>query len=311
MSLKPFRFGLSFAGAPTRRQLTELVTKAEDNGFSVICTADHLTDRHATLPSLAVAASISNLRVSPMVIANDYRHPVTLAREAATIDILSDGRFELGIGTGWIKPQYDSIGLSYDSPKTRVDRLTEAIDVIKSCWSGQPVSYSGEHYTVNAATCPEPVQKPRPPMLIVGTGRRMLGLAGMQAEIVGISPLANKASGFEHFAPAMATSGDRIEDQLHWIRTAAGDRFDELELSVFAHHLESTDEPEKRAAGLAEEWGATPEQILASPHIFLGPTERIRDLLLERRERFGISYVVFSSLNLDEVIPIVSELAGV
>jgi probable F420-dependent oxidoreductase len=245
-----------------------------------------------------------------MVIANDYRHPVTLAREAATIDVLSDGRFELGIGTGWIKPQYDSIGLAYDDPKTRVDRFEEAIDVIKGCWSGQPFTYTGGHYQLEDATCPTPTQKPRPPILIAGAGPRMLRLAGREADIVGISPLGRKASGFEHFAPAMATSGDRIEDQIGWIRQGAGTRFEEIELSVFAHHLEITDDVTRTASDLAEEWGATQAQVLSSPHTFLGSWDRITESLIERRERYGLSYVVFSSLDIDDVIPAVSRLVG-
>lgn len=163
------------------------------------------------MPVLSTAAEISSMRVSPMVIANDYRHPVILARDAATLDILSEGRLELGIGTGWIEDQYLSAGIPYDDPKTRVDCFEESIAAIKGCWSGEPFTFSGDHYRIAEVECPRPAQMPHPPLLIAGSGRRMLGIAGREADIVGISPLTGVVSGFEHFGPAMATS--RREDR--------------------------------------------------------------------------------------------------
>lgn len=139
MGSRPFRFGISFGGTPSRTELAESVKRAEDAGFSVVSSADHLADRLAVLPLLTVVTQISSMRVSLMVIANDYKHPAVLAREAATIDVLSEGRFELGIGTGWIKDQYDAAGIRYDDARTRVDRFEEAIQVIQGCWSGGQV----------------------------------------------------------------------------------------------------------------------------------------------------------------------------
>lgn len=310
MTNREFRFGISFAGAPSRTGLVEEIRKAEDSGFEVVCTADHISSRLAVMPLLSAAAEISSMRVSPMVIANDYRHPVVVARDGATLDILSEGRFELGIGTGWIKEQYDAAGLAYDDPKTRVDRFEEAIEVIKGCWQGEPFSFEGSHYHVSNVTSPTPVQKPHPPLLIAGAGRRMLTIAGREADIVGISPLGNAASGFEHFGPAMATSGDRIEDQVSWIRAGAGARFEDLELSAMAHYLESTTDVKATAERLAANWGSTTEQVLGSPHVFLGSTDRISEQLQEQRDRLGISYVVFGSASLETVRPVVAQLAG-
>lgn len=250
------------------------------------------------------------MRVSPMVLANDYRHPVIVARDSATLDILSEGRFELGIGTGWIKAHYDSAGISYDPPKTRVDRFEEAIAVIKGCWSGEPFTFTGSHYRTEAITCPRPHQQPGPPLLIAGAGRRMLRLAGREANIVDISPLGRVAVGFEHFHTALATAGTRIADQIGWIREGAGNRFDELEISVMAHHVEITDDVNALATELANSWGSTPDEVLKSPHIFIGSVTRIVELLIERRERYGVSYVVFSSTDLEAVEPIVGHLAG-
>ena len=185
-----------------------------------------------------------------------------------------------------------------------------AIAVIKRCWTGEPFTFEGAQYQVTEVTCTLPVQKPHPPVLIAGAGRRMLGIAGREADVVGISPLGNRASGFEHFGPSMAVSGERIEDQLSWIREGAGARFADIEISVMAHHPEVTDDVVSTAERLASEWGATPDQVLTSPQVFLGSTGQIRDRFLSQRERFGISYVVFASAHLYAVQPVVAELAG-
>ncbi|MFN2486321.1 MAG: TIGR03621 family F420-dependent LLM class oxidoreductase [Acidimicrobiia bacterium] len=265
--------------------------------------------RLSVLPLLSVAAEVSSLRVSPMVLANDYRHPVAVARDAATLDILSEGRFELGIGTGWIEQQYDSAGLTYNDPKTRVARFKEAIAVIKGCWGGEPFTFSGDHYHLDSVTSPTPYQRPHPPLLIAGSGRSMLTFAGTAVDIIGISPLRPVASSFDHFGPSLATSGQRIGQQLEWIKEGAGARFDEIELSVMAHHLEITDDPEGRATDLAAAWGSTVADVLGSPHVFLGSVGRSIETLEERRENFGISYVVFLGADLELVEPIVSHLA--
>jgi probable F420-dependent oxidoreductase len=290
--------------------LATAIRRAEAAGFEVVSSADHISSRLAVMPLLSAAAEMSSMRISPMVLANDYRHPVIVARDSATLDVLSEGRFELGIGTGWIKEQYDSAGIPYDDAKTRVDRFEESITVIKGCWSGKPFTFTGDHYRVSAVHCPSPVQRPHPPLLIAGSGRRMLRIAGREADIVGISPLRRTNSGFEHFGPAMATSGDRIEEQLTWVEDSAGGRFTELELSVMAHNVDISDDHFAVAARRAEEWGATPEQVLDSPHVLIGSAGRIIDTLQERRERHGISYVVFLGGDLEEVEPIVAHLAG-
>lgn len=309
-SIRPFRFGLSVGGSTGRDEFVAAVRRAEASGFDVISSADHISGRLAVLPMLAAAAEISTLRVSPMVMANDYRHPVILARETATIDVLSDGRFELGIGTGWIEKQYTAAGIRYDPPGVRVDRFAEAITVIKGCWSGEPFTFAGEHYKVDQVTCPRPTQRPHPPLLIAGAGRRMLRLAGQEADIVSIAPLTKGITGFDEFDAAVATSADRINAQLTWIRETADERFDDIELSVMAHHVEVTPDLDETAARLASETNTTPTQVLDSPHMLIGPAERITETLIYNRERYGISYVVFLGNDLKAVGPIVGHLAG-
>ncbi len=310
MSIRPFRFGLSVGGTSGRDDFVATVKSAEASGFDVITSADHIGRRLAVLPMLAVAAEISSLRISPMVMANDYRHPVLLAKDAATIDVLSDGRFELGIGTGWIEEQYNAAGIRYDPPRTRVDRFEEAIAVIKGCWSGQPFSFNGEHYQLDQVTCPRPIQRPHPPLLIAGAGRRMLRLAGQKADTVGIAPLTKGMAGFDEFGTAVATSGDRIDAQLEWISETAGERFDEIELSVMAHHVEVTADIDEAVARLAAETHTTQPQVRGSPHLLIGPVEGLVETLLDHRERYGISYIVFLGDDLEAIRPVVEQLAG-
>lgn len=307
---RPFRFGISFGGAPTRAELVASLQRAEAAGFTVVATADHISDRHAVIPFLATAAQLSPLRVSPFVLANDYRHPVVVARDAATVDILSDGRLELGIGTGWILDQYDAGGFVRSDPATTVDRFEEAIAVVKGCWSGQPFTMEGRHYRVERVTCPRPVQQPRPPLLIAGSRRRLLGIAGREADIVSISPLRRGDATLEDLGSAMGTSGERIEQQVEWVRAGAGERFAAIELNVMAHHVDVTADLDGAVRGLAAAVGSTPESVLASPHVLVGAWERIVETLLERRQRLGISYVMFRSVDLDQVEPIVTRLAG-
>jgi probable F420-dependent oxidoreductase len=255
-----------------------------------------------------VIAEMSSLRVSPMVLANDYRHPVVTARDTATIDILSEGRFELGIGTGWIKDQYDAVGLAYDSARVRVDRLEEAVAVIKGVWSGEPFTFEGHHYQVDRIRGPKPIQEPHPPILIGGSGRRMMALAGREADIVGVSPLRPSLVDASESGPSMATSGGRIKTQLDWIREASGPRFHDLELSVTISHLRVTKDADAELSRLASQWGTTPNDIAQSPHMLVGSRDQIRGIIEERRENLGVSYLIFSSLVLDHVGPIVAGL---
>ncbi|MEN8114751.1 MAG: TIGR03621 family F420-dependent LLM class oxidoreductase [Actinomycetota bacterium] len=312
MTERGFRFGLDIGENVGRDEFVALVRRAEASGFSVVTGPDHVGSRlAAVLPMLMAAAEVSpSIRVSPMVLANDFRHPVVLAKDAATIDILSEGRFELGIGTGWIKHQYEAAGVTYESARTRVDRFEEAIAVIKGCWSGEPFSFTGDHYQVKGVTCPRPIQQPRPPILIAGAGPRMLKIAGREADIVSIAPLTPGSSTFERFGSDLATSGDRVAAQVDWIRQEARPRFDDIELSVFAHHVTVTDDADQNVQEFAAQTQTTPDEVAQSPHVLIGSTPALVETLLDRRERYGLSYVVFGSDDLNAVEPIVSQLAG-
>jgi probable F420-dependent oxidoreductase len=312
VTLREFRFGLDVGDNFERDEFARLVRRADSAGFSVVTGPDHVGSRlAAVLPMLTVAAELSpRLRISPMVLANDFRHPVVLAKDTATMDILSEGRFELAIGTGWIKHQYEAAGVRYDPPGVRVDRFEEAISVIKGCWSGEPFSFAGDHYQVTEVTCPRPLQRPHPPILIAGGGPRMLKIAGREADIVSIAPLTPGSSTFDRFGHDLANSGDRVAAQIDWIRQGAGARFDSIELSVFAHHAAVTEDIERAQQEFAAQTNTTPDEIANSPHVLIGPASAIIETLLDRRERYGISYIVFDSADLDAVEPVVAQLAG-
>lgn len=312
MTLRTFRFGLDVGDNFGRDEFVRLVQRADASGFSVVTGPDHVGSRlAAVLPMLAVAAEVSSrLRISPMVLANDFRHPVVLAKDTATMDILSEGRFELAIGTGWIRDQYEAAGVQYDPPGIRVDRFEEAISVIKGCWSGEPFSFEGDHYHVTDVTCPRPTQRPHPPILVAGGGPRMLKIAGREADIVSITPLTPGSSTFDTAGHDLASSGDRIARQIDWIRQGAGPRFDSVELSVFAHHVDATEDVSRAREELAAQTGTTPERTADSPHVLIGPPSAMVEALIERRERYGISYVIFDSADLDAVEPVVAQLAG-
>lgn len=310
MPARPFRFALTIGDSRDRSSFVDTIRRAEDVGFDVLAGVDHIGPPLGIVPMLAAAAEISRLRISSMVVANDYRHPVLLARDAATIDVLSEGRFELGIGTGWIESQYASAGIPYDRPRLRVDRLEEAIAVIKGCWGDQHFKFNGKHYQVDLIeSLPTPYQQPHPPLLIAGAGPRMLRLAGKEADVVGIT-LTHGHTGFDTLAPAMATSGDRIADQLSWVREGAGDRFPAIELSAMVHHLVTASNVDDLALSIADSSGATKGQVLDSPHLLLGPPARMIETLIARRERLGLSYVVFRGVHLEDVAPVVAQLAG-
>jgi probable F420-dependent oxidoreductase len=251
------------------------------------------------------------LRIGSLVFDNDYRHPVLLAQEAATLDLLSGGRFELGIGAGWLRDEYERAGMPFDAPGTRVRRLEEALQVIKGLFSGEPFTFTGEQYQIAGLQAfPLPAQRPHPPILIGAGSKRMLELAGREADIVNILPKA---------LPAGAISEDPTErlaatiaQKIDLIRQAAGERFTNIELSLFAT-MRLTDEPQRAAESLIDErgWqGASLDDVMAMPAVFLGSVERIVELMQERRERYGVTYYIVSDEEMETIAPVVQRVAG-
>ncbi|MFV0257868.1 MAG: TIGR03621 family F420-dependent LLM class oxidoreductase [Acidimicrobiales bacterium] len=308
--LRPFRFGVQARGAADRAGWVETARAAEDLGYSILTMPDHLDDQFSPVPALATVAAVTDrLRIGFLVLGNDYRHPVFLAKEAATLDLLSDGRLELGLGAGWMRADYDQAGLAYDPPGIRIDRLTEAVAVLEACFSGAAADHHGRYYQVDGlVSTPAPVQRPRPPLLIGGGGPRMLRTAGRLADIVGVNP--DLRAGAITAAMAADVTAERVAEKVSWVRDGAGDRFPDIELQVRPFVVEVTDRRQETATQLAGAFGLTAEQGLASPLALVGSPGQMADDLRRRREEFGFSYVVVAADVLEDFAPVVAELSG-
>jgi probable F420-dependent oxidoreductase len=258
---------------------------------------------------MAVADATTTLRVGSLVFANDYRHPVVLAKEAATIDVLSGGRLEFGLGAGWMAEDYASAGIPMDRPGRRIERLEEAIRIITSLWSDGPTTFHGEHYRVTDLDgLPKPTQRPRPPLVIGGGGPKVLALAGRHADIIGLNP-ALHAGVIDERAGSSATAA-ATADKIALVRDAAGERFPDIELQTRIHLAIVTDDRWSMFEAFASGFGITPDEARHSPHALCGTVDQIADDLVERRERFGISTIGLSASSLDDLRPVIDRLAG-
>jgi len=264
----------------------------------------------APVPALMLAATATTtLRIGTLVFDNDYKHPIVLAKECATLDLLSDGRLEIGIGAGWLRTDYEQAGMPYDPPGVRVARCEEAIAVLKGHFGDGPFSFEGEHYTITGHDgTPKPVQKPHPPLLIGGGARRMLTIAGREADIVGINPSMR--------AGAITAEGvrdivaDNVDQKIGWVREGAGARFDRIELQCRAFIAQITDDAVGLANMMAPGFGLTAAEALAMPIALAGSVQQCIETLQARRERWGFSYVVFGPEHVEPFAPVVAALAG-
>jgi probable F420-dependent oxidoreductase len=317
MGRRRFRFGVVGESIRDRERLLDEARRAEALGYSTLLLRDHFVrepfgDQLAPMVALtAAAAATTTLRVGTLVLDNDYRHPALLAKEAATLDVLSGGRFELGIGAGWLREEYEQAGIPFDPPGVRVDRLEESIQVIKRLLSGGAATkFDGSHYRLDGLeSFPAPAQRPRPPILIGAGSKRMLGLAGREADVVNILPKALPDGTISE--ELSERSPETIARKIGWVREAAGDRFGEVELSAFATVVIEADAASAAERLAAERgWDGQGARLLEMPSMLLGPVERIADLLQERRERFGLSYYVLSDELMETAAPVVERLAG-
>lgn len=309
----PFRFGVqTLRSFESRRQFVDLVRKVEDLGYWNLTVPDHFHDYLApTVALMAAADATTSLRLGAMVWCNDYRHPAVLAKEAATLDLLSEGRLEIGIGAGWMRDDYDQSGLTYDPPGTRVDRFVEAIEIFEGLLTGERFSFGGAHYRItDLANVPRTVQRPRPPFFIGGGGPRMLRIAGRHADVVGLNPNLRSGVLDPRIAPDLTAA--RFAEKVHWVREGAGDRFDALELHVFCLHLEFTgaEGGALPTSGLAGRLGLTSEQAMDSPIALVGTPKQMAETLVARRERLGISRITVGSDHVEAFAPVVARLAG-
>ncbi len=298
MSQRPFRFGVVAASARTGEEWAEKARRIEALGYNTLVIPDNVQHTLAPFPALAwAAAATRTLRVGTYVIANDYRNPVMLAKDAATLDLLTDGRFELGIGAGRPTAAADNpmLGIPFEAGGVRVARLAESLAIIKPLLAGQRATATGTHYAAaDAEISPLPVQQPRLPILIAGSGPRLLALAAHEADIValGVGPDATEAV---------------VAEKLALLREAAGERFAQLEINLNLMMV-----GEQMPRWIAAQFGADAAQLARSGAVpvLTGTTDAMCDTLERRRETLGISYIIVSDELMEALAPVVERLVG-
>jgi probable F420-dependent oxidoreductase len=308
---RKFRFGVGVSKARSRKDFTELARKLETLGYSTMFVPDHFVD-HDLAPTVALAhaaAVTDDLRVGPFVLGNDYKHPVVCAREMASLDLLSDGRLELGIGAGWMTADYEKAGMTLDRPGVRIARLAEAITLMKGLFAPGPFTFHGEHYRVTELDgAPTPVQQPIP-FFVGGGGPKILALAAREAQIVGINANLRSGDGTSPDAAQSLTPAE-TDKKIAWVREAAGARFDDLELQTLVGFVHVTIDAKPILEGIAGAFGVSADEARLAPPCLVGTEDDIVASLEERRERWQISYHVIDENFVDAFAPVVARLAG-
>ncbi len=309
----PFRFAAQLSFAPERNQAgwAAQARKVEDLGYSTLFMPDHFGDQLAPVPALMAAAdATTSLRIGALVHDNDYKHPLVLAKELATLDVLSGGRLEIGLGAGWMRTDYEESGIPYDAPSVRVDRFEEGVAVVTGLLETDgPFSFEGAHYTVkDHHLLPRPVQQPRPPLIIGGGGKRVLGIAGRLAEIVSINVNLKGGTAGPEVVPDATPA--RTREKVEWVRKAAGARFDAIELNCLIGFVHQTDDRQSIVDAMAPAMGLDPSEALHVPLALVGSIEQMEEELHWRRENYGLSYFSFESSSWEAIGDLVGRLAG-
>ncbi len=310
--MKRFRFGVQ-ASQPTKTggEWKEIAKRAEGYGYSTLFIPDHLDDAQLSpiVAMTAAAMATTSLLVGSLVFDNDYRHPVTLAREMATLDLLSEGRLEVGMGAGWRRSDYDQSGIIFESPGVRVARLSEAIKIMTLMWQSGTATFSGDYYKVEGATgLPRPYSGEGPPLIIGGGGRKILDLASRHAKIVGVNP--SLASGVKSSEVISSVAPERFLERVEWVKESAGSRFADIELQCLTLVAQVVDNGYSWLSEVAPAFGATVEQAMETPIVLAGSVEEIVETLEARRERFGFSYWIIHQHEMEAFAPVVAALNG-
>jgi probable F420-dependent oxidoreductase len=305
-----FRFGVDMHSPLPGSSWTDSARELESLGYSTAFVPDHFDEGLGPIAAMASAAAVTTtLHVGTLVLDCDYRHPAVLARELASIDMLSEGRLELGLGAGWKRLDYDRSGIPMDAPKVRVDRMIEHTKILKALFNEEPVTFHGEHYTItDLPGMPRPHRPGGPPILIGGGARRVLRFAGEVADIVGVNPSIH--SGEIDAAAAHDGLAARIDEKVGWLREGAGARFDQIEMNAWLAVAELTNDTAGVAELVAQLFSADAKDVLESPIALIGSQAECADRLQERRERWGYSYHVIPGDKARDFAPLVAQLTG-
>jgi probable F420-dependent oxidoreductase len=321
-SNRKFRFGVAASAPPsTAAAWLDLARKVEDLGYSTLLVADHMSRQASPLiASAAALTATTSLRVGTQVLANPFRNPAVLAKEIATLDLLSDGRFEPGIGAGWPvsspigRSDSDQTGIEMGGSGERVGRMLETVQIVKRfCSSDEPFDYEGQYYELKGVIpSPRAVQRPHPPIMVAGAGPKMMRIAALEADIINIAPrppiVGPTARGSMGF-------GMTMEDEVELIRAAAGERYEDLELCVFSNNPSAknpsvTDDPDPLIEELARDLNADREATLAMPATLIGAAGALIERIQQDREHYDVTYRIIPEFAMEQFAPIVAALAG-
>jgi len=308
--IKPFRFGIQASKASSRTEWADIAQRAESHGYDVLTMPDHFDDQLAPVPALMTAAdATTSLRIGALVWDNDYKHPVVLAKELATMDLLSDGRLEIGIGAGWMRSDYDAAGMQYDSPGIRIDRFIEGVAIIRGLMKPEPFSFQGNHYTISELTgLPQPVQTPCPPILVGGGGKRVLTYAAKEVDIIGINgTLTAGVIGKDAIASMTA---EAVDQKVDIVAEAGSHRLNEIEMNVRAFFVNVTNDRSTAISDMAGFIRVPEEMVMNTPFALIGSPANIIEDLLARRERWGFSYIIVGAQDIESFAPVVAALRG-
>jgi probable F420-dependent oxidoreductase len=325
---RPFQFSVMSNGGGSKREVVDTAKEVEDLGYASLLYNDHYAgpgpameaaahppQQLAVFPVASLAAAVTTtLRIGFRVLCVDYHHPVVLAKQLATLDQLTDGRVEIGLGAGWIGSEYEAMGIPFEPPSVRIERLGEVIDLLRQSFASGPVEIDGTAgvQAHGYVAVPKPVQQPGPPIAIGGAGRRVLELAGRVADIVAFN--VDNRSGKLGVENVLRTNAESTVARIDWIKQSAGNRFDDIELEIGAHCTFVTDDLAATTAQVAAlpggMWALQPDDLLAHPNVLIGDVDRICDTLEARREQFGFSRVTVLQHVARDFAPVVDRLTG-
>jgi probable F420-dependent oxidoreductase len=306
----PFRFGVDLQASLPGRSFADSARELEALGYSTAFVPDHFDEGLGPITAMATAAAATTtLNVGSLVLDCDFRHPAVLARELASIDMLSEGRLEVGLGAGWKRLDYERSGIPMDPPGVRVDRMIEHTRILKGLFADGPFNFRGDHYTITDLDgTPAPHRPGGPPILLAGGARRVLTFAGEIADIVGVN--ASIHSGAIDTEAAKDSLADRFDEKVGWVRDGAGDRFDDIEINAWIAIASVTDDGAAVAESVAPLYETDAASVRSSPLTLIGSVSEIAEMLEERRARWGYSYIVLPGAQAHELAPVVAALAG-